>query len=190
MIGALALAKRSLIQLNRPAASPSNWLKLRPRPPRRPFQSWRSRSWWRPSLGSCSQRCWATSVPSLPISRPPQSTPSIGAPVSRSAAVTSTSPSSNTTAAQRASRGRASSGVSRGSSISASPSSRAREPTKTASIGMAVAGIILALLRVGACPPGGIGRRAGFRYQWLRSWGFKSPGGHGEKGRKQRPFRI
>ncbi len=27
-------------------------------------------------------------------------------------------------------------------------------------------------------PPGGIGRRAGFRFQWLRLWGFKSPGGH------------
>ena len=30
-------------------------------------------------------------------------------------------------------------------------------------------------------PSGGIGRRAGFRFQWLWLWGFKSPGGHRER---------
>ena len=34
------------------------------------------------------------------------------------------------------------------------------------------------MFRIRFCPPGGIGRRAGFRYQWLRLCEFKSRGGH------------
>jgi hypothetical protein len=33
-------------------------------------------------------------------------------------------------------------------------------------------------LRIMPSPSGGIGRRAGFRSQWLRLWGFESPDGH------------
>ena len=98
--------------------------------------------------------------------------------MSRSDAVTSTRPRSNTTAAQKLSRGRASSLATRGSSISSSPATRARDPIRTASTDPVMTGHIQALPTVVVCPPGGIGRRAGFRYQWPRSWGFKSPGGH------------
>ena len=135
------------------------------------------------SAVSCRQRPWETSPASLPISRPPQSTPSIGAPVSRSALVTSTRPSSSTTAPQAESRGRLSSVASSGSSRMASPSSSARSPPMVASMarrrGVPHCGRLHASVStVQFCPPGGIGRRAGFRYQWLWSWGFKSPGGH------------
>ena len=83
---------------------------------------------------SWRQRSCITSPPRRPINRPPQSTASIGEPVSRSALVTSVSPSTSTTAPQAASRGRLSSGLSRGSSITASPTARARLPLRLASM--------------------------------------------------------
>ena len=167
----------------RPALVMPSWRKL---VVQRSIDPSRSRS----SSVSWRQRPWPSSRPRRPINRAPQSTPSIGAPVRRSALVTRSRPSSSTTAPQAESRGRLSSGASKGSSSTVRPRGRANSPARVASMAeagrvhlhCACSAPVMPCLKSWGCPPGGIGRRAGFRFQWLRSWGFKSPGGHSAGG--------
>ena len=104
-----------------------NWRKL-------VLQRSRDPSRCRSSSVSWRQRPKPTSRPRRPISRAPQSTPSIGAPVRRSALVTRSSPSNSSTAPQAESRGRLSSGASKGSSSTVRPRGRASSPPRVASM--------------------------------------------------------
>ena len=88
----------------------------------------------RSSSSRALQRAWPTSALRRLTSRLPQSTASIGAPRKRSLLVTSTRPSSSTTAPQTPSRGRLSSTASRGNNSSARPNSRQTSPLSVASI--------------------------------------------------------
>ena len=104
---------------------------------------------------SWRQRPWPTSSPNRPISRPPVSTASIGAPLSRSALVTSTRPSSSTTPPQLESRGRLSSVANSGNSTRPRPRGRASSPAKVASMAAAGQGRTPLWVLCCGCSPAG-----------------------------------